>query len=422
MIDTTDFTDVRDTVERLGMFPDLAAIDRRGRHRRWLRTGAATAAPVVAVLAIALVATQLSPPRTSRPAAPSGPPPIAGPLHGPAATVDEPATPLFNAVGDHLRWFYLVKTANGKVALTRTLDGGASWQSTELPAAAQFDPETYILEASGWTITVSGGDEKKNIRAFSADSGQTWRVEPQTRVSTTDQYPTDDKIIFESTIPSLPPFWTLDQTGGKLTGIDPETGLEHPLAVQPPQVLKCGQNDQAADGSLWAICRSKTDQRLLSVSHDRGLTWRTTPAGTTATSSKVGYGWISSADGRTGFAAGPSGSVNMTRDGGATWTQSAPPLPADITAMEPSALPDGVLVSVRGLPNNGRTVVSHDGGRTFAELPNGMSAYSITTAPNGDILARDVGKDYKNSTYKVSTDNGKTWTDVGLPPNLTAPK
>jgi hypothetical protein len=407
MIDSIDYADTRERIHELLVDPDLAPIHRRGRRRRLRRRATTTALSVAAIAVVAVVLAQIAAPRPA--VVPATPHPIAGPLHGPAVSLSDKTTLVDEQPADQQRSYALLKAAGGQYAIARTLDGGATWQAWQLPSVFTSTSAPQIsVESNGSLEVLSASARDRNGSLVSADDGRTW---------TAFSAPKTDGPAVET----LPDGWSAEPLDGKVLGVDPATGVAHPLAHQPQTATRCMFVNQAKDGSLWMACPAKDGGFVLQVSHDRGLTWKNTAAPSlveTGGAQAGGCGqWIESYDGTTGYAYGFTKASNgnesgvlVTGDGGKTWTTTPVTLPAGV-GLCPTLAANGSLLAVK----SGHALISANGGRTFTDVPGLNEPTQITRFAGSDSLIAKTAHGWMTSP------DGTHWTPVPVPPNVTRP-
>jgi hypothetical protein len=164
----------------------------------------------------------------------------------------------------------------------------------------------------------------------------------------------------------------------------------------------------------------------LFVSNDSGATWSPVSGGAVNTSSREYESVTVSADGLRIAAAVMNGEIQVSSDGGATWTTArlagAPvggaALVDQFRAIDSSA--DGLFV-VAATQNN-RLYVSNDGGATFTArtvsvggtpIADGWYRAKVSEDGNTIVLAGNYQYTNTSSGVYVSRDRGLTWT-LGL--------
>ncbi|GAA1684369.1 sialidase family protein [Fodinicola feengrottensis] len=441
MTTPADFVDVREKVDELGAFPDLASIHRKGLTRRRIRRQSWVLVPVAIVVVVALAAyaaprlgsdtDRTLPPATAVWAPPTGTPPLLppavhGPLHGVKIPADQRMELMSSGTADEWRTYALTRTKDGKFALTRTLDGGYTWQAWTLPAEIPKLVNSVDGTPSEPAGPVAGDGQTVTIGDYvSLDGGQSWtrRSAPE---ATVDQVPSGWRAITY-----------LHVTNGGTLGLaaqDPGSGARKPLAHQPPlQVVEDdnpgswwqpgGHLRQAADGSLWTLVNKEVIRTSASkapashsspaISHDAGRSWKLAdqiPAD------------IVDVDGRTAYAIGRTGAVYVSTDGGGSWDRvSAHGLPN--RQIGGGALRSDGSLLVRayapGQPDDAQVWISKDGGQTFAQaIGAGHVQWLGDTAAGGVVANVRVEKDPDKqvpAVWLVSQD-GLHWNAAPEPP------
>lgn len=404
-IDSKDYVHTRERIHELLADPDLRQIHRRGNRRRLGRRAAIGAASVAVVAMAAVLVTQVAtPPVTVRPAtSKSTPAPVHGPLHGPQVSLSEKSQLIASQPVDNQRSYALIKTAAGKYAVARTLDGGGSWQAWQLPGQYEQAPMFDAGSAGSLEISPAGPP------LTSLDGGQTWRTS-----STKKDGPAIEK---------LPDGWGAVALGGKLLGSDPTgSGGLRPLAHQPQFATRCMGVTEARDGSLWLECPGPGGAFVLQVSHDRGVSWQSTTMPALIETGGPGAGGcgqlIDSYDGRTGYAygytavsGGRDSGVVVTHDGGRTWSRTPVKLPK--LGYCPVLTVTGSLIAATG-PTAAPALISTDGGQTFNEVAGLGPVLSVYRYPGSDDLVAKIAE----GNWKTSPD-GVHWTAAPVPPNAT---
>ncbi|GAA1723473.1 hypothetical protein GCM10009765_84300 [Fodinicola feengrottensis] len=439
MIDSTDYAQTRERIHELLVDPDLSQIHRRGNRRRFGRKAAIGTASVAAIGVAVLVATQVIAPHPT--ATPAGPKAITGPLHGPPVSLSGKSQLLDSQPVDGKRSYALIKTANGKYAVARTQDTGATWQAWQLPPSmpTRNVPVLYVDQSDSLVVSASGppsGTAKvsQDGKQVSVDGGKTWEA----NVGQLGQLISQDggQTWRPSGLPGttgrpiekLAPGWSAQTSGGKVFGSDPAAGgALHPLVHQPQVATRCMGVTEAADESVWLECVGANGAFVLQVSHDRGVTWDSAAVPGLIERGGPGAGGcgqlIDSYDGKTGYAYGYTAASNgkesglvITHDGGKTWSTTVIQLPQNLGTC-PTATATGSLVGEQNVNANGdnpRLIVSTDSGRTFTQV-SGVSQLGTVNRMTGSasLVARDPRKGAWTSS------DGVHWTPALVPPHST---
>lgn len=150
------------------------------------------------------------------------------------------------------------------------------------------------------------------------------------------------------------------------------------------------------------------------TSSDGGLTW-STPAGMSGISGtweRVGM----SDDGATILLAGDGGggSVYLSKDGGATFTQ-VPGVPAGGSWVSASVSADGtkLIANQNATVNQNAVIVSIDGGATWTQVAAPAGMHNSAVSADGSTLVGITHQGTDNTVY-VSRNNGATWTASNL--------
>jgi photosystem II stability/assembly factor-like uncharacterized protein len=182
---------------------------------------------------------------------------------------------------DHKRGLAMSDPVDGKFRIIATDDGGRTWSVTPSSAMPDAVDGEFGFAASGTCLTTSGhrdawfGTGGTAARVFhSRDGGRSWQVAP-TPVRSSPAGAGIFSLAFRDT--------------------------RHSLAI--------GGDFNAPAEAVDA----------LALTDDGGATWRLVPASDAPSGYRSGSAWVPRA-GHTVLAVGPSGS-DVSRDGGATWTQ-----------------------------------------------------------------------------------------------------
>jgi photosystem II stability/assembly factor-like uncharacterized protein len=257
----------------------------------------------------------------------------------------------------------------------RTTDGGRTWQSGQVPGAAELQfRDVHAVDAStAYLLSIGEGSQSRIYKT--ADAGATWAL----------QFTNDDARGFYDCFD----FW--DASRGLVIG-DSIDGTVSMLTTSdggatwsrvPPQSLPqapAGEGSFAASGTClstrpgglaWVVASTPTAARVLSTA-DYGRTWTAAPLPIT-THQGVGPQSIAFADDRRGVVLGGGNTAQpddvlaaMTDDGGRTWTpRTRPPMPRGVWggAVVPGA---GILTLVAVGPDG--AVYSRDAGVTWTAL------------------------------------------------------
>ncbi len=250
--------------------------------------------------------------------------------------------------------------------LRASTDGGRTWRGRHVPLKPVAPPDGYsgelaVLGASSVLVTDRGQ------RLFSADTGRTWRDTPLDTGRTVPAAAPGALLV------GACPYGYVSTNGcaKPLAALDARTGQQSALANQPPFRAALGADRAVAgsDGSLW-IAGTTGNKLLVSVTRDRGRTWRTAPLAM-PTTPLLGVSIVTH-DGRTAYAfvraqAPPDvqvknglASIWRTTDGGANWYRVPSRQPESVLGV--ALLPDGRLLVTTEMQDS---QYSTDGGRTF---------------------------------------------------------
>lgn len=290
-----------------------------------------------------------------------------------------------SAPSDNVAWL----SGTGGTYL-RTLDGGATWQVSQVPGADSLQFRDVHAEDANraWLLSIGPGSQSRIFHTN--DGGQHWA----------EQFVNTDTLAFYDCLD----FWDAergvvfgDEVGGKLQILITANGGNSWRLVDPdglPAALE-GEGGFAAsgtcvitgsDGRGWIGTGNGPESRVL-LTTDYGNTWQ---AVTTPIASGTGKGVASVAfrDDRTGAVlGGPLGepdavtdNVAITRDGGRTWkTAGRPTFAGAVFGAAFSPAPHSTLIAVG--PKGASA--SSDLGATWTPVDT-ASYWGVGFAPTGN--------------------------------------
>ncbi len=252
----------------------------------------------------------------------------------------------------------------------RTLDGGATWQTRNIPEAEKLDLrdiEAFDAETA-YALSIGNGDSSRIYKT--TDGGKSWQLQFQN---------TSEKAFFDAIA-----CWDAknclalsDPVDGKYLLIRTEDGEKwHSVSSNELPIAKDGEAAFAASGSCLIV-------------HKKALFLAT---------------------------GGVDARIYRSADRGRTWTAAATPLAkgtAGSGVFSIAANGKRKMVAVGGnyekpLERTGTAAVSHDGGRTWQKV-NGMGGYRSGVAFLGNNTMIAVGTNGSD----ISKDGGKTWQSIG---------
>ncbi|MEU9741961.1 sialidase family protein [Micromonospora chersina] len=415
-----DFTGLKDAAYRgfKPQFENVVAVARRRRRRRRVLT-VATAAMVLAGSGVAVAA------RPDAPAPPSvgvggvrTPDFIPVPGGTPSPGTDQGVATGRPVAGDldhiYLRWS---ECSGCRIRWAGTEDRGRHWRTGDLPASVNgtldlraVGPRTVVARS----VPRSAPDNRYAEWVASTDGGSNWRrVQPRT----VEALPAGWPVLSLRTGPTDEPLVAVDPATGDVAQLNRRSTLHNAMLVE----------SVPAEAGLWVSGftgeRIAADDRIIGtggaveVSRDGGSTWsRHAFPDDLAASDDVGGPAVATRDGRTVYAIGRvRGSLVVWRsaDGGATWTRAAGTAAVGDRTIRAALRPDGVLVVQAGISarEDPLMLASSDGGATWDRTALGPGA-DPRPVPGGFV---QTGWPDSKGVW-LSTD-GATWSWLD-PPEL----
>jgi photosystem II stability/assembly factor-like uncharacterized protein len=292
-------------------------------------------------------------------------------------------------------------------AMLRTTDGGSTW------SVAKFGDLTYSYDLNAITAidakTVYVGRPTYGNGAYgtfyaSRDGGVTWRA-----LTTTPSF-----------ITPAGKFWSLQNNSVR---VSTDGGLNYAASLdikQPSGSSYFDTSSMAVRDDLRAAVHARASSydftanrynyfESVNVTVDGGATWSKAESQTSGTSSGVQRLLSVSADGKTLIAVGGETGMLRSADGGVTWA--------------PLASPATDYYSVNYVPLGGSEIVassysglwlSEDGGQSWMKLSNplGQGSYNFSGTGIRRVDATTLSAtDGMGATY-LSKDKGQTWSRV----------
>lgn len=434
-----DFAELRDEIDSQLRPPmPIADITRRARRRNGTRAATIVLTAAVAVVVVTVGTVNLTGNRERQPTLPPAgvttptlspmPTPSSGkfvktgPIAPPARSSTFPAgsQATFTAAANQ-QISYAVTRLPGtaaKYAWSRTVDGGRSWVTHDLPSQAQL-PGTNATAGGGPTVldetTVTVG------QLITHDGGTTWSLRP----------------AGGAPVRTLPARWVLagPSVDGPILAIDPADGGVHTFTGAPKN-CSASYSGQPTDGSIWLTCAGG-----LVVSHDRGASWKAFHAlpedankGTSFTglTDHEPLVWADSADGQHGYAIADSTLpvrqqvVFRTDNGGTSWQKirtvqgGVPTMDGGLTGL--CVLPDGSFLTGGVTANIKPLVRSTDGGATFTPLAPVFPTETPSRTALGTYFTFHWEDVSSPKNVFVVSDDGVHWSPVPVPPGVKPPE
>ncbi|GAA1670667.1 hypothetical protein GCM10009765_20110 [Fodinicola feengrottensis] len=424
-----DFAEVRDEIDsQLSPPLPIADITHRAHRRNRARAAVTVLTVGVAVAAVTVGAIQLTADRERSPVVPPAgvtdptpPSGKAGPITPPVRSSTFPAgsQATFTAAVNQKISYAITRLPGIAVtfAWSRTVDGGLTWVSHDLPTLAQpvGTPFTSGPQVLDLTTVIAG-------QLISHDGGTSWTRRPASGVA----------------VSVLPAGWVLSAPGvdGPIVAIDPADGASHTFTGAPKNCSR-PYSGEPTDGSIWLGCPGG-----LVVSHNRGASWKafhvlpadankgTTFTGLTGDQPIV---WVDSADGQRGYAIADGGApgarqqtIFRTDNGGTSWQKirvvqgNVPTMDGGLTGL--SVLPDGSFLNGGVTANIKPLVRSSDDGATYQPLAPVFPTEDPVRTPLGTFVSfhwEDVGS--PKNIYVVS-DDGIHWSPIPVPTGVKPPQ
>jgi RNA polymerase sigma-70 factor (ECF subfamily) len=406
---------------------DVPAIQSAGRRRQTRqRMTAGGAAALIAAAASVLVLLSLAPAKIA-PVAPVVP--VRGPLISQPVSLTAGLTVQSEMPVDVDSSYAVVDLGQQRYALARTHDAGRTWQAWSLPDPLQGGrwKKRQIPAWAGLRTNPALPDTPVVLNPqavligtfITRDGGETWAQSVPGGTPAPEDVSDPPAIAVGSAVPEIPSGWRIGNRCGKvscvLDGIDPATGIHHPLAHQPaPGRLDGVTRD--TDSWMWTF-DGQTGKTALSW--DNGRSWRPGPQarGETFAAMSGRFAYIV-----TSVTPDPS-TFQFSDDEGHTW-HTQPQSNVVVRSNVFWSADDGTLYAygrLAGDPDQTHIFpfVSWDHGRTF-ERTNGPAgvqarfrtvtgAYAVTTVPGGIFAAPP------KPGWTLISANGRSFTPVRLP-------
>ncbi len=314
--------------------------------------------------------------------------------------------------------------------LLATANGGGLWRPVAVPAGFTPTSMSWRDAQHGWLAGMAcaaAGSPCHVAVLATADGGGTWRPvftsrEPAMAVTSGAGLP---GVSFPTAAAGWLFFKTADLQGRLYASVDGGATwtLEQPNLGSGRGVVGLPVFADARTGWLPLDSGAAPAPGGIEVTHDGGRTW--TLLGSHRNWSIRGLAMVSPT---TGWAiGGPTGgyaSVSFlvgTTDGGATWAESQ-------LTLRPTRALDFVSTSTGygagSAANPGAVLRSTDGGATWsvrALLPGSVTAISFTSASRGWALDQPWPPSQGLLDVMATTDGGATWTDVAQLPQGSLP-
>ncbi|WP_163572631.1 sialidase family protein [Fodinicola feengrottensis] len=426
-----DFAEVRDEIDsQLSPPLPIADITHRAHRRNRARAAVTVLTVGVAVAAVTVGAIQLTADRERSPVVPPAgvtdptpPSGKAGPITPPVRSSTFPAgsQATFTAAVNQKISYAITRLPGIAVtfAWSRTVDGGLTWVSHDLPTLAQpvGTPFTSGPQVLDLTTVIAG-------QLISHDGGTSWTRRPASGVAR-----------------ERPAGWL----GAVRAGCRRTDRRYRPSGRCIAHLHGCaekllaavlGRTDRRFD-SIWLGCPGG-----LVVSHNRGASWKafhvlpadankgTTFTGLTGDQPIV---WVDSADGQRGYAIADGGApgarqqtIFRTDNGGTSWQKirvvqgNVPTMDGGLTGL--SVLPDGSFLNGGVTANIKPLVRSSDDGATYQPLAPVFPTEDPVRTPLGTFVSfhwEDVGS--PKNIYVVS-DDGIHWSPIPVPTGVKPPQ
>jgi photosystem II stability/assembly factor-like uncharacterized protein len=361
-----------------------AAAAVRPSGRGW-RLSLAAVAAAMALVAVALVASQRVSPQPSFGSTTSPTTPIASP--SPASSVIRPGGPWLVAMAftDASRGV-IVGEDRGHRAVWRTADGGRTW--TE----ALSDGDLFADVAAAGSVLLAVAENAESVTSLlrSDDGGATWArisAEPLWRISFADsEIGTGIRMA-----PNRP----IEVVGTADGGLTWQAFSSQPCTAPKLQASILPADISSLDPTQWVLCTGEstvhwgTSQVIgFWTTNNGGATWswHAQDLGPGAPGAFPALGdardLVMTASGN-GFALDAGGTVAVTANAGSTWTTAFAPQSADILdAPLPARIGNQTLVLLRPEGTNWMLYRTNDGGATWTHAQTaGLPAVQPEPAP-----------------------------------------
>jgi photosystem II stability/assembly factor-like uncharacterized protein len=308
----------------------------------------------------------------------------------------------------------------GSAAILRTLDGGATWE--ELPAGVGlFLALDFVDPDQGWAINLAGGEARIQ---HTADGGATWAVQWAGPADGMQSLAAAE----DARVAMLDGHSGHAVLGGQLLATADGGASWHALAV-PAGFTPTGMAWRDARYGMVAgtTCAGACHAAVLATA-DGGATWTALFTSADAVpppaagASLPGIALPTPDAGWLYFKTDAlAGRLYATSDGGTTWWLEQADLAGGRTVAGPPAFADAgagwLPVDNGAAPFAGGIQVTHDGGRTWTWVGGrrlwSILAVSLTSAADGWAVGRPAGS--ATATFLLhSADGGRTWRESAL--------
>ncbi|BEP14107.1 hypothetical protein acdb102_24180 [Acidothermaceae bacterium B102] len=295
-------------------------------------------------------------------------------------------------------------------ALLLTSDGGTSWTRTPLrglaaPSQTAGPEETFATTEIGFAMSTTEFVSSCNLTydpctgelLRTTDSGRSWH---DTGLQVGPLSANGSTVIAGAG-------WSQDLGGGVEVSADAGATWTRYLAAGDVRIRQLSR----VGGQLTAVTTAGGEQ-----SSDGGRSWTPVPQPAAQRTGSVFYARA----GPIVLSADWPGHLIRSTDGGSTWHHVSTPMSAGVDLLGGSAVAFNAsdprrAVLIAANPNEGSDVlVSDDAGATWTKV---RSLRTLTTGPigyDGDTMA------FADQGIEVSTDDGKTWAERQVGPQMNA--